>query len=213
MACRSFCDVPLRATAVIFRGLQTRAFEIQSAQILRARMAKKKIVCLVGFMAAGKSTVGQDLAQRLGWKFIDLDTLIEERERATVSEIFQRSGQAAFRNVENATLQEVLQDGGAPAVIALGGGTFARRENQDAVAQAGVYTVHLSAQAEELWRRAHLDGAPQRPMMRDREGFDALLSGRLPEYHRADCEITTDDKSVAAVVKEIEQCLKREGIA
>lgn len=176
-------------------------------------MAKKKIVCLVGFMAAGKTTIGQKLAQRLGWKFIDLDALIEQRERATVAEIFQRSGQAAFRNAEIATLDEVLQDGTAPAVIALGGGTYARRENQDAVRNAAVYSVHLSAPADELWRRAHLDGAPERPMMRDRAAFDALLGSRLAEYNRADCEIVTGDKSIDTIVKEIEECLHQEGIA
>ena len=164
-------------------------------------------------MAAGKTTVGQSLAQRLGWKFIDLDALIEERERATVSEIFQRSGQAAFRNAESATLEEVLREESAPAIVAVGGGTYARRENQESMRQACAYCVHLSASADELWRRAHLEGAPHRPMMRDREGFDALLSGRLPEYHRADCEIATNDKSIGAIVNEIEQRLQQEGIA
>ena len=79
-------------------------------------------IYLVGFMAAGKSTVGKALANRLQWAFRDLDELIEEREQLSVAEFFSEKGEAAFRKAEATMLEEIQQL--RHAVVATGGGTL-----------------------------------------------------------------------------------------
>jgi shikimate kinase len=176
-------------------------------------MSKPRSVCLVGFMAAGKTTIGKSLAEELRWKFIDLDKVIEELERATVAEIFQRSGQAAFRNSETAALEHTLKTQGSPFVLAVGGGAFARRENQELLRKADVLTIHLRAEIDELWNRANTSGAPERPMLRDREGFDALFHSRLPHFQTAEWEFSTGGKSVKQTTSELKRRLTSEGLA
>ena len=68
-----------------------------------------RAVFLVGFMASGKSTVGPELARRLGWDFVDLDSRIEARERISVPEIFRVGGESGFRRAENHALQHLTQ--------------------------------------------------------------------------------------------------------
>src|SRR5712671_7247956 len=87
-------------------------------------------VVLIGFMGAGKTTVGRALARRLHWNFLDLDDLIEQREHVTVAEIFASSGEAAFRRIESAALTALLQDRNAASdlVLALGAGHLCRRK-------------------------------------------------------------------------------------
>lgn len=164
-------------------------------------------------MAAGKTTIGEALAERLGWRFIDLDRVIEELERATVTEIFNRSGQAIFRNSETAALERVLQSHKDHLVLALGGGAYVRRENQELLRGAQAHCIFLNAPADELWRRATYAGAPERPLLRDRTAFDSLFASRLPEYRRAKWEISTSGKTVEQTTIEIEKRLRNEDMA
>ncbi len=89
----------------------------------------REMVALTGFMGTGKTTVGQALARLLGWSFFDLDCEIERRQKLAVREIFRLYGEAAFREIETATMRSVLQQATDPAVLALGGGTFVEPEN------------------------------------------------------------------------------------
>src|SRR5579863_3039320 len=92
------------------------------------------LVSLVGFMGAGKSGVGKSLAQRLGWRFIDLDDLIESREARSIADIFALSGEAGFRQAEKNALKELLTAkslSGTSIVLSLGGGAIVQPENQD----------------------------------------------------------------------------------
>ncbi len=84
---------------------------------------RKERVVLVGFMGAGKSSVGRSLAGRLGWRFVDLDRSIEERTGATIAALFRERGEAAFRALEEDAARSVasLSD----TVVAAGGGAFA----------------------------------------------------------------------------------------
>src|ERR1700758_2546976 len=88
------------------------------------RSGRATCVVLIGFMGAEKTTVGRALAERLRWKFLDLDDLIEQREQKSVAEIFASSGEAAFRRMESAALSSLLQDraNDSDLVLALGGG-------------------------------------------------------------------------------------------
>ena len=165
-------------------------------------------VVLIGFMGAGKTTVGRALAERLGWKFFDLDDLIEQREQKTVAEIFAASGEAAFRRMESAALSAMLQDrtGGSDLVLALGGGAFVQKTNREALHAAGAITVLLEAPVEELRRRCAGE-RKVRPLAREQERFDELFAARRADYALAQLRVQTLNKPVQQVTAEIEQLL------
>ncbi|HXH51191.1 MAG TPA: shikimate kinase [Terriglobia bacterium] len=160
---------------------------------------RQKLIYLVGFMGAGKSSVGTILAQRMGWPFVDLDTVIEAGQGATIRQIFEQAGEPFFRQVEHAALVEVTRKG--PAVIALGGGTFVQRHNFDLIRQTRGATVWLDCPIEELWKRCST--MDNRPLFRDRESFFKLFEQRLPYYRQAEFRIATGERSPEEIVQEI----------
>jgi shikimate kinase len=156
-------------------------------------------------MGAGKSTVGAELARRLGWQFRDLDDLIAQREKLSVEEIFVERGEGAFREMENAALSS-LGESSAPMVLALGGGAFAQASNRGELKRMNARTIFLSAPLAELWRRCTvLDREKVRPLLADRQRFDQLYDERLPAYQKADITIETLGKDVAQIAAEIER--------
>jgi len=147
-------------------------------------------IVLTGFMGSGKSTVGRSLAQRLGWRFIDLDSLIEQQDGRAVSRIFAESGEAAFRAMETDALASSLNESGL--VIALGGGALETQANRHALGAAShTCTVLLTASFEALYDRcrqqilAAADSPlPVRPLLGDREAAGARLAKREANYRR-----------------------------
>jgi len=168
-----------------------------------------RCVVLIGFMGAGKTTVGRALARRLRWKFLDLDDVIEQREHMTVGEIFASSGEAAFRRMESAALTALLQDrvAGSDLILALGGGAFVQKQNRDALNSAGAITVLLEAPVEELRRRCQAE-RKVRPLAQQDERFNELLAARRADYALARFAVQTLDRSIDQVTDEIEQLLK-----
>ena len=165
-----------------------------------------RAVFLVGFMASGKSSVGPELARRLGWEFVDLDTRIESRLGKTIPEIFRESGEPGFRLVETAALQDLLTRSlHRDSVVALGGGAFVQEKNPELLRHWP--TVFLDAPVDELWRRSLSDGV-ERPLRHDREQFARLHAERLPFYREASLTVTTHGKLVASICAEIEEALQ-----
>ena len=165
-------------------------------------------VFLVGFMGAGKSTVGRALADRLNWFFEDLDERIERREQRSVPEIFRTLGEPAFRQAETAALKEVLEElrSGSARVVALGGGAFAQPANVELLQAAGVPTVFLDAPVEELWRRCCLQANQTgggRPLLQSVAQFAKLYDGRRSSYSQAALKVNTGQRTVEAVADEI----------
>jgi shikimate kinase len=169
-------------------------------------------VFLVGFMGAGKTSVGRALGQRLNWIFEDLDDRIQAREGRTVAEIFGDSGEARFRKAEHAALQHVLQElrGGGARIVALGGGAFVQIENAALLKESRVPTVFLDAPVEELWRRcckqASETGA-ERPLLRSMEQFHKLYETRRRNYKKASLNVQTGSRTVETIAAEIAQML------
>jgi len=159
----------------------------------------RKLIYLLGFMGSGKSTVGKLLADKLRWPFIDLDTVIEAGQGLTIRAIFENSGEPFFRQIEHAALAESSKTD--PAVIALGGGTFAQPANVDFIRETGGTTIWLDCPPEILRKRC--EGIENRPLFRDAESFGKLLMERVPYYRLADIHISTENQEPNEVVEEI----------
>jgi shikimate kinase len=137
-------------------------------------------IYLVGFMAAGKTTVARAVAGRLGWRADDIDELIEARERRTVAEIFARNGEPYFRSLERDILRLLLPL--RHLVVATGGGTFMDPDNRTAINLDGV-SVWLDVPFEELLARIPADG--RRPLAADRAQLERLYAIRQAAYASA----------------------------
>lgn len=171
-------------------------------------MFPPRAVFLIGFMGAGKTSVGRLLASSLGWHFADLDERIELRERRTVEEIFQQSGESEFRRVESEALAAVLAEAGSTAtVVALGGGAFVQAENSALLETAGATLVFLDAAPDELFRRC-LGEKGKRPLRQDWEQFSRLYEKRRAHYLRAGLRVDTSGLSVETVAAEVARRLR-----
>lgn len=169
-------------------------------------------VFLVGFMGAGKTSVGRALGQRLNWIFEDLDDRIERREGRTVAEIFRDSGEAGFRRAEHSALRQVLDElsGGVARIVALGGGAFVQQRNAALLKAAGVPAVFLDAPVEELWQRCSRQAGAagiERPLLGSRDQFRGLYLARRQSYIRASLKIETAGHTVEAIAAEIAEKL------
>ena len=162
-----------------------------------------KILCLTGFMGCGKTTIGRRVSRQLGWRFADLDTRIEERTGLTISIMFQRLGEPAFRDVEHELLSSTLAEAlelQRPTVLALGGGTYAQPRNVDLLRSSSAIVVWLDTPFEELLARCVTK--THRPLFRDEASLRKLYAERLPFYQKADVRIpsTGDQQKVVAAI-------------
>ena len=164
------------------------------------------VVALVGFMGAGKTTVGQELARQLNWRFDDLDDLIQA-EGTPIEQIFKQRGETAFREMERRILASTLASGDRPRVLALGGGAFLDAGNQARLQSANIATVFLDAPVEELFTRSEQPGVV-RPLRRDRDQFYRLYEQRRPEYLKATVCVQTSGREIGSIVEEIVENLK-----
>lgn len=157
-------------------------------------------IVLTGFMGAGKTTVGELLAARLGWRFVDTDRVVEEHAGMTVAEIFERRGEAAFRDLEATALRETATSG--RLVMALGGGGLERAETREFLARlAGCRVIFLEAPLEILLARcAEHSGGPVRPVLRDQQRLAERWRARLPWYQQANVTIATAGRTPPGVV-------------
>jgi shikimate kinase len=160
-------------------------------------------IVLTGFMGAGKSTIGQLLAQRLGWRFVDTDAVIEARTGVTIARIFADQGEQAFRALEAGAVRDHAQ--ADELVLALGGGAIEFEDTREALSQLDeTFVVFLDAPLEVMVARClSQPGAAERPVLRDRERLTARLAARLPHYRRAHLTVATADLSPEAVTRAI----------
>jgi shikimate kinase len=155
-------------------------------------------IYLVGFMAAGKTTVARLMAERLGWRAEDIDELIEARERRTVAEIFSKSGEPYFRSVERDILRLLLPL--RHCVVATGGGTFMDPDNRAAINMDGV-SVWLDVPLEDLVARLPADG--RRPLAADRAQMERLFALRQIAYATAQLRVDARGAHPEAVAERI----------
>lgn len=161
---------------------------------------------LVGFMGAGKTTVGAELQEQLNIPQLDLDELIEQDLDEKISAYFEREGEAAFRQKETSVLKNYIEKN---VVLSTGGGVIMRDINRVLLNSATTPIVYLRTQPQALMERLQND--LQRPLLKqmDQQEFLDLWNFREPLYSEvADVIIDTDDKTPESIAKEIRQSLE-----
>lgn len=168
-------------------------------------------IYLVGFMATGKTSVGRELAKKKQWQFVDLDDLIELREKMTISGIFAKNGEPYFRRLEKRVLKDVAKEN--KFVVGCGGGIVIDPENIKIMKASGTL-ICLTATPEVILER--VSGQTHRPLLNVKEPkkqIELLLKMRAPYYARADKTIDTSKLPVGGVVEKVIKAIgKKAGV-
>lgn len=158
-------------------------------------------IYLVGFMGTGKTAVGKELAKKKKWQFVDLDKLIELKEKRAISDIFAKSGEPYFRRIEHEVLKEISNENNL--VVACGGGIVINPANIKIMKDTGAI-ICLSARPEVILKRT--SGYAHRPLLNvedPKKQIELLLKLRAPYYVKADKIIDTSKISVKEVIDSI----------
>lgn len=169
-------------------------------------MRVKKNIVLVGFMGTGKTSVGKALAKKMGRPVIDIDRVIEEKEKRKIGDIFEKDGEPRFREIEKETIRaEALKEG---AVITTGGGAVLDPQNVEALRNSG-YVIALLASPETIFERVR--NAKHRPLLNGKDmlaEIKRLLTIREPHYRQSDYQFQTDGRTADQVADMILNALK-----
>ncbi len=159
-------------------------------------------IYLVGFMGCGKSTVGAQLADEIGWRFVDLDQRIEGEQHQTIANIFETQGEEAFRKIESDALQALIRETyrGRATVAALGGGAFPWPGNREKLEDSGI-TIWLDVPFARIEERVGKDS--HRPLARDPKRFRELFESCKRLYARAAYTISFDSEESNDAVQAI----------
>ncbi|MFC1987844.1 shikimate kinase [Chloroflexota bacterium] len=164
-------------------------------------------IALIGFMGTGKTAVGQLLAKKLDKKFIEMDTLIEQKAGKTIPEIFQQDGEIAFRELEIELTKEIADE--RNAVIACGGGLVLNKINVDRLRENAII-VYLTASPRVILKRVSAEEG-QRPLLEVEDptlNVLEMLRFRKPSYERAaDVTINTSKLDINSVAEQITEKL------
>jgi shikimate kinase len=160
---------------------------------------------LVGFMGSGKTTLGREVAERLGLPFVDLDRSIEESSGMSVAEIFEREGESGFRRRESAALARLIERPD-PFVLATGGGAFTIAENRESMKAAGV-VVWLDVPLEEILTRIEELPGKARPLWKSKDEARALHERRRAAYGEADHRLDLDGAGPGEAVERLHRLL------
>lgn len=168
-------------------------------------------IILVGLPGSGKTTIGRQLARRLGLPFVDSDQVIEARLGCSIREYFEREGEDAFRDLEQTVLDELSQQ--HQGVLSTGGGSVLRPVNRQRLHERG-HVVYLRSAPEDVYRRLRHDKS--RPLLQVQDPLArlrALYEARDPLYREAaHLVLETGRPSVAALVGKLLAQLERVGV-
>ncbi|MGM9987111.1 MAG: shikimate kinase [Bacillaceae bacterium] len=164
-----------------------------------------KAIYLIGFMGAGKTTVGKQLGKNIELPVYDVDTVIEKKQHRCIKAIFATEGERYFRQIESCVLKELPTKN---AVITTGGGIIGNDENVTWMKENGI-VVYLHATFSTIVERVGSD--TNRPLFQteDMEKTRNLYESRLPLYKQAHFTIETEAKSVGQIANEIEACIRQ----
>jgi shikimate kinase len=170
-------------------------------------------IYLTGYMGSGKTTIGKKLTTNLGFLFIDLDKLIENKYRITIPDIFSRYDENAFRLVEHKTLQDTFTMNNV--VISTGGGTPCFYNNMSLINQHG-YSVYIQMHVKSLYNRL-INSKKKRPLLADKSAEEIMdlireqLTEREPHYLQSNLVIKGESMNINKLVESIANHIKQSG--
>ena len=168
-------------------------------------------IVLLGYMASGKSSIGKKLAKSLRMNFIDLDDYIIEKEKMSITTIFEQKGEIYFRKIENKYLKKILSKN-EDFILSLGGGTPCYADNMEVINKKNIISIYLQGSISTMVKRL-IKKKAKRPLIA------SLSDDKIPEfvakhlferrfyYEQAKMTIKIDDKKKSEVAKEIYKLL------
>lgn len=166
-------------------------------------MSPVKTVVMIGFMGAGKTTVGQRLARRLGWRFIDIDKEVERSAGMSIADFFRILGEEAFRTMERRVTKELCWE--TQAVVAPGGGWILKPDALETLPPTAC-VVWLRVSPDEAVRRV-FGSTTERPLLagpKPLERARCIMAEREPLYMRADYAVDVDGRDPEDIAREVE---------
>lgn len=160
-----------------------------------------KTIVLIGMMGSGKTTIGKLLGEKLTLRSIDIDAIIEQNERRTVSEIFQNEGEKYFRNIERETIKKNFTN--KDLIISLGGGAFEDQLTQELLLKNST-VIYLKTSPNVILER--IKNNTNRPLLKNQmtvEKIQSIILQRQKNYELANITILTDNKNTDKIVEEI----------
>ena len=160
-----------------------------------------KTIVLIGMMGSGKTTIGKLLGEKLTLRSIDIDVIIEQNEKRTVSEIFQNEGEKYFRNIERETIKKNFTN--KDLIISLGGGAFEDQLTQELLLKNST-VIYLKTSPNIILER--IKNNTNRPLLRNQmtvEKIQSIILQRQKNYELANITILTDNKNTDKIVDEI----------
>jgi shikimate kinase/3-dehydroquinate synthase len=198
-------DLPLETAAVLAWGVMTRNNSLEIPDLALPNHLAGRSIVLVGLMGAGKTAVGKRLAAALGLPFIDTDHEVEAAAGYSVSEIFERFGEPAFRDVERRVIRRLLD--GRRVVLATGGGAFMDRDTR-AVIRARGLSIWIRAPLPLLLKR--VAGRTHRPLLMSGDPahvLQGLIDLRHPIYAEADIVMDSRDEPVDSMAARLTEAV------
>lgn len=160
-----------------------------------------KTIVLIGMMGSGKTTIGKLLGEKLTLRSIDIDVIIEQNERRTVSEIFQNEGEKYFRNIERETIKKIFTN--KDLIISLGGGAFEDQLTRELLLKNST-VIYLKTSPNVILER--IKNNTNRPLLKNQmtvEKIQSIILQRQKNYELANITILTDNKNTDKIVEEI----------
>ncbi|MDI6786509.1 MAG: shikimate kinase [bacterium] len=167
-----------------------------------------KNIVLFGFMGTGKSSIGKILAERLDMSFLEMDEIIEKENKMTISDIFEKYGEAYFRELEKDLIERISKNNSC--VISTGGGVVLNEENVELLQKNGIL-ISLMAKEEVIYKR--VKNETHRPLLKTKNGLQKIreiLNHRRPFYEKAGFCIDTSNMSKNEVVEKIIEYAERQ---
>ena len=160
-----------------------------------------KNIVLTGFMGAGKTAVGRELAHLLGMKLIDVDTEIEKSEQITINGIFSQFGEPRFREIETEMIRKIVA--AKNVIISTGGGAVLKQENMETLRETGIIVCLMASPETILQRTSTRKDRPLLHIENPLEKINQLRNSRKPYYEKADIVINTENKTPLQIAEEI----------